>query len=624
MASYTRTITPAMINEARFGFMHNNFYRTPQNSDLDPSTFIPGLPSPLPGLGGLPEVRINGFRGFIDLAGSGDRQRNWELYDNLSWTRGGHSIKIGGEWQRASSLNRANLAPARGAFRFDGRYTGNAFADFLLGYPFRTERPTSNPQVEPQNSRWAAYIQDDWVVSPKLTLNLGLRYEYAGLFQNSFGDLANFDPDLGKLVLISGTPDPAFASLPIVRGEELGIDSSNYLKKDRNNFAPRVGFAWRPFGRSSFVVRSGYGIFYNVNPGYINAGIAQNPPFRTAQGFDALPGNTPSLTMANPFPGTGSITANPNVNAFARDRVNGYMQQWNFTIEGEVLPSTALRASYLGNRGVHLDRLININEPLPGPGVIQARRPYQPFGNINYRESGRNSLLNQLQLGAIRRLSRGVSFQVEYQLTNALGEQPFGIETPMSQWNARLDWGHADFIRRHVLTANYVWDLPFGRGRAFELSGFANALFGGWRLNGILSKGSGEPFSVNFNSTVTGWPSNRADVVGDPYAGARTLDRWFNPAAFAVPAQFTFGNSPRNFLWGPGYFTWDTSLIKNTAITERLNFEFRAEFFNVLNHPSFNAPSGNAANISVPAQTGRITSTFTTARDIQFGARLSF
>jgi outer membrane receptor protein involved in Fe transport len=622
MASYTRLVTASMINEARFAFMHNNFFRTPQNSDLDPSTFIPGLTSPLPGLGGLPEVRINGFRGFIDLAGSGDRQRNWEFYDNLSWNVGSHNLKVGGEWQRASSLNRANLAPSRGQFLFDGRYTGNPFADFLLGYPFRTQRPTRNVEVEPQNSRWAGFIQDDWVVSPKLTLNLGLRYEYAGLFQNSIGDIANFDPALGKLVLISGTPDPSFAGLPIVNGSEIGLTADNYVNKDRNNFAPRFGFAYRPFGRSTFVIRSGYGIFYNVNPGYLFGGaLPQNPPFRTSQLFDALPGNTPSLTMANPFPGTGSVTANPNVNAFARDRVNGYMQQWNFTVEGEVLPNTAVRASYLGNRGVHLDRLININEPLPAPGLIQPRRPYQPFGNIMYRESGRNSLLNQLQLGAIRRLSNGFSFQVEYQLTNALGEQPYGIEAPMSQWNARLDWGHADFIRRHVVTANYTWDLPFGRGRALELSGFANALFGGWRLNGILSKGTGEPFSVGFNSTVTGWPSNRADIVGDPYANARTLTRWFNPDAFAVPAPFTFGNSPRNVLWGPGYFTWDTSLIKNTAITERVNFEFRAEFFNVLNHASFNAP---AANISVPNQVGRITSTFTGPRDIQFGARLSF
>lgn len=621
MASYTRLLTPTIINEARFGLMHNNYYRGPQNPNLDPSSFIPGLISPLPGLGGLPNVSIVGYRGFFDQPGSGDRQRNWEFYDNVALSLGSHSLKTGFEIQRASSINISNLLPARGNFAFDGRYTGNAFADFLLGYPYQTQRPTRNTEVEPKNTRWAAYVQDDWNVTGNLTLNLGLRYEYQGLFDNSFGDIANFDPTLGKLVIISGTPDPALASLPFVTGESLGLDRSNYLNRDRNNFAPRVGFAWRPFGRPVFVVRSSYGMYYNVNPGYRYAQLPQNPPFRTVQTFDALPGNTPSLTMANPFPGTGSIPANPSVNAFARDRSTGYQHQWNFTLEGEIAPNTAVRASYVGNKGTHLERLININDPGPRPGAVQPQRPYQPFGNILYSETGRNSILNQLQLGAIRRLSNGLSFQVEYQWTKAFGEQPYGIEAPLNNRNARMDWGNADFIRRHVLTSNYTYDLPFGKGRAFELSGLANSLFGGWRLAGIVGIGTGEPFSPAFTSTVVGWPSGRPDVVGDPHLDNPTIQQWFNPAAYAVPAQFAFGNAERNSLFGPGYFTWDASLMKNTAITERVNLEFRAEFFNVLNHPTFAPP---ASNISVPSQVGRITATANTPRDIQFGMRLSF
>jgi hypothetical protein len=310
------------------------------------------------------------------------------------------------------------------------------------------------------------------------------------------------------------------------------------------------------------------------------------------------------------------------VNAFALDRVAGYMQQWNFTIEGEVLPNTALRASYVGNKGTHLDRNIQINDPIPAPGAVQPRRPFQPFGAIAYRESGRNSIAHQMQLGAIRRLSGGLSFQFEYQYTNALGEQPFGIEAPMDSFRAYLDRGHADFVRHHVATANYTWDLPFGRGRAIPLSGVTDRILGGWRLSGIIGVGSGEPFSVLFTSTTTGWPSNRANVVSsDPYPDERTLTQWFNPAAFAVPAQFTYGNSARNLLFGPGYFTWDTGLVKNTAITERVNLEFRAEFFNVLNHPTFGNP---ANNISVPATVGRISATTTRPRDIQFGLRLAF
>jgi hypothetical protein len=618
-ASYTRVVTPSVVNEARFGFLQVRYYRQPQNPSLDPSQFIPGLISPLEGLGGLPNVNLTqGYRGFSDVPGSGDRQRNYEFFDNVSWIRGRHSIKTGFEIQRASSYNFSNLLPSRGQFDFDGRYTGNAFADFLLGYPWRTQRPTRNVEVEPKNTRWAGFLQDDWTVSTHLTLNLGVRYEYQGLFDNTMGEIANFDPSTGKLVVIGGQADPAFAALPQVSGESLGLDRSNYLRRDRNNWAPRVGLAWRPLGNASFVVRSAYGIYYNVMPGYQAAQLPQNPPFRTVQLFEALPGNTPSLTMANPFPGTGSIPANPSVNAFARDRTTGYLQEWNFTIEGEVLRATSLRASYVGSKGTHLDRNININDPLPAPGQIQPRRPFQPFGTIAYRESGRNSITNQMQLGARRRFAAGLSFQLEYQYTNALSEQPFGISAPMDSFRAYLDRGHADFIPHHVTTANYTWDLPFGKGRQVELSGIANTIFGGWQIAGIMGFGSGQPFSVTFDSRVTGWPSNRADIVpGQPlYPEERTIARWFNPAAFTTPAEFTYGNSARNLLFGPGYFNWDTAVFKNTALTEQLVLQFRAEFF-----ANFGLP---AANISVPTQVGRITSTSNTPRDIQFGLRLSF
>lgn len=622
LGSYTRLISARLVNEVRVGILDIHYYRTPQNSNLDPSTFIPGLISPVPGLGGLPTINITGFRGYSDPPGSGDRQRSYEVSDTLSWTLGRHNVKAGAEFQRVSSFNFQNPLPARGQFNFDGRYTGNAFADFLLDYPSQTQRITKNLEVEPVNNRYAWFVQDDFNINSHLTLNLGLRYEYAAPFQNSHGDLSNFYPNLGKIVLIQGTADPHFASLPVVNGKDVGITPDNYLHKDRNNFAPRIGFAYRPFGKPTFVVRSSYGIYYNVIGGYIGStGLANNPPFRAVETFDALPGNTPSLTLSNPFPGTGSIPAVVNVNAIAANRVNGYMQQWNFTLEGEVLPNTAVRASYVGNKGTHLDRQLNINDVVPAPGVVQPRRPFQPFGIINYYDSGRNSILNQLQLGVLRRLSKGLSFQIEYQLSKGLSEQPFGITAPTDFRNDRYDRGDMDFIRRHLTTANYTYDLPFGKGRTFEMSGLANTLLGGWQLTGILSFGTGEPYAVTFNSTTVGWPSSRADIVGNPTPANRSIDQWFNPAAYAVPQPFTFGNSARNSLFGPDLFRWDNGFVKNTRITERLNLEFRAELFNLLNHPSFDVP---ASNISVPSQVGRITSTVSTARDIQFGMRLSF
>ncbi len=191
----------------------------------------------------------------------------------------------------------------------------------------------------------------------------------------------------------------------------------------------------------------------------------------------------------------------------------------------------------------------------------------------------------------------------------------------MDSMRAYLDRGHADFIAHHVTTANYTYDLPFGKGRMHPLSGVADKVFGGWQLAGIFGFGTGQPYSVTFDSTITGWPSNRADIVGNPGLDHPTIARWFNPAAFAVPAPFTYGNSARNLLFGPGYFDWDNAVFKNTAITERLNLQCRAEFFNILNHPTFNPPN---SDISVPSQVGKITSTSNTPRDIQFGLRLSF
>jgi TonB dependent receptor len=623
VGSYTRVMSPSMVNEVRFGFMHANYFRQPQNFDFDPSKFIPGLISPVPGLGGLPTVSITGFRGFFDQPGSGDRQRSWEIADTLSWTRRAHTIKAGFDFQRASSRNFQNPPPIRGTFTFDGRYTGHAFADFLLGYASATGRVSKNVEAEPQNSRYAAFFQDDWNITPRLTLNLGLRYEYAGLFMNGSGDLANFYPDLGKIVLLSGTGDPRLLStLPIVDGESVGLDPGNYLNKDRNNFAPRLGFAFRPFGSSRFVARGSYGIFYNVIGGYSgNFQLALNPPFRVAESFEAAPGTIPSLTFANPFPGVGSIPTSPVINAISANRRNPYHQQWNLTLEHEFLRNTAVRISYVGNKGTHLERLFNLNDPAPAPGAVQPNRPFQPFGPITYYESGRNSITHQLQMGALRRFSSGFAFQFEYQFTRALGEQ-IHVLPPMDNRNTRLDRGNLDTIRRHFAAINYIYDLPFGAGKRYlsSASGFASKLVSGWQIAGISSFGSGEPFSVTFTSTVAGWPSNRADIVGDPKVDNPTIERWFNHLAFDEPAMFTYGNSARNMLFGPGFFSWDAALFKNTQLTERLRMEFRAEFFNILNHPNFGLP---AANISVPTTVGKITAA-TDPRDIQFGLRLVF
>jgi hypothetical protein len=220
----------------------------------------------------------------------------------------------------------------------------------------------------------------------------------------------------------------------------------------------------------------------------------------------------------------------------------------------------------------------------------------------------------------MRRLAAGFSFQAEYQFNKSLSENQYGISAPTDPFYARLDWGNADSIRTHFVVINFTYELPFGKGRRFSLSGVRDKILGGWQVAGISSLGTGQPFSVTFNSTVVGWPSSRADIVGNPN-GAGNIYQWFNPAAYAAPAPFAYGNSARNSLWGPGVINWDQAVYKRFGITERINLEFRAELFNIMNHANFDVP---ASNISVPSTVGRITATTSVPRDIQFGMRLTF
>jgi len=630
MGSYTRIMSPRLIQEARLGMQFNNFFRTPQNGDFDPSTLIPGLIKPVAGLGGLPTVNILGFRGFNDQPGSGDRQATYQLADNLTWTRDKHALKFGFEYERPSSFNRQNTPPYRGQFNFDGRYTGNPFADYLIGAASFTSRNTRNALNENVNSRYFAFAQDDWNLHPRLTINLGVRYEYESPFHNGVtpGDLANFDPASGKVVVIAGIQDgdPRLLGLPIVDGSKVGINSGNYTYPDRNNFAPRVGLAWRPLGGSRLVIRSSYSIFYNVIAGYngmLGMGIT-NPPFRAQETFEPAPGPVPSLTWANPFPGVGTLPTNPALLAVARNRVNPYMQEWNFTTEYELARNTAVRASYIGNKGTHLERNANINEPLMVSGPVQPRRPYQPWGPITYWESGRNSILHQLQLGFVHRYTSGFTFQFEYQFSRALTEYTFG-DGLSDNHNFRYDRGNQDAIRRHYAVTNYSYELPFGRGKKL-LSGVTapvNKVVGGWQVAGILTAGTGTPYSVTFTPTLLGWLPSRADVIS--YAATapsnQSNDRWFAPEAFRTPQPFTFGNSARNALLGPGLVAWDSGVFKNTAITERIQSAFRLEFFNLPNRANFSNP---ASNISAPSSVGQITSTSIAARTIQLGMRLDF
>lgn len=644
--TWTRNFSPTTLNEARFGYLYHGSMRLGMNTDFDPRSIFPDLYGPLP-VGGLPNVNITSYNSIGDYGGS-DRGKQFtrQVTDNLTMIRGSHAIKTGINFAnfRVSSppgafglLTSVAQNAGFGRFDFNGRFSNNnpaaaaqpphAFADFLLGYPNFTYRSTPSAVNLFYSTNYSAYIQDDWQVSPRLTLNFGVRYTMQTAWKERDRAQANFNFDTGRLV-IPRSDLPPQGQARLAAAYPIDLDP-NYkiLEADTNNFAPRFGFAFRPFNNNRTVIRGGVGFYYNMLPVYI--GFRQmgfsNPPFLLSETFESAPGRTPSLTLAQPFPGAGAISPNPSLTVVESQMKNSVSQQWNFTIEREVIGNLGLRASYVGNKTSNLPYYndnINISRQQI-PGALQPNRPYQPWADILYLHYAGDSTIHQLQLEAVKRFSYGLNFQIEYSWNRSLDNTPI-VGGPMDTYNASLDRGNSDQVRRHIFTAAYTYELPFGPGKPLfgSVGAVAGKLVGGWSVAGITYLRTGQPFSVGFNATQPGWRGGRADVVsvGNLPRGERDINRWFDPTGYRVPAPFTWGNSARNHLFGPGDIVFDVSILKNTPISERVTTQFRAEFFNMPNHPNFGNPG---ANISVPQSLGRITSAGD-PRQIQFGLKVLF
>src|SRR5215471_5519309 len=459
-AQYTRVLSPTLANVFRLGLNYWTDYRMPQNHDFDPSKYVPGLTPPLSGLGGAPTISISGFSTISDQPGSDDHNHVRQFVDHLSWSHGKHSFKFGGEYNQVAVVNRQNSTPYRGSFSFDGRYTGNAFADFLLGDLSASARATSNFVLDDVNTRIVGFAQDDWRIARNLTFNLGLRYDYESPW-NKNNELAIWDRDLNALSVINGKADPLWNGVvPLVDAKTIGKDSGNYMNFGKRNFSPRAGLAYRPFLTKPFVIRAAYGIFYNIMGEYDGSvdlrDLGLNPPFRASQNFLGSNNGVPNLTWADAFAGTGtsSTATPPNIYAVDKNFKLGYNQQWNVTMEWEPLKNTALRASYVGSKATHFVQAVNLNDPLPSALPIQPRRQYQPWGNIYYYESNRNQIFNQIQWGVIRRFRGGLKFQAEYQFSRAIGG-PYDGALPTTYTNLRLDRGNTSQYVKHYLVFNY-------------------------------------------------------------------------------------------------------------------------------------------------------------------------
>jgi carboxypeptidase family protein len=641
--AYVHTFSPRASNEFRFGWFYHDSPRLGMNTDFDPRQLFPGLYGPL-SVGGLPNINITSHVAIGDYGGfPPEKQFTNQFIDNFTYVRGSHTIKTGidfanyrvstppGTFGLGSGLAQNS---GLGRFDFNGRFTKNttgvaqpahAFADFLLGYPVFAYRSTPGAVSLFYQTRYSAYAQDDWQVSQRLTLNFGLRYMVQTSWKERDRAQANFDFASGKLV-IPGDGFPPQTLQSLAGAYPITTTTGEVLETDKNNFAPRLGFAFRPFADNRTVIRGGAGFYYNTLPvhiGFRQLGLT-NPPFLLSETFEAAPGPAPSLTLATPFPGAGEISPNPAITAVERNIQNSLSQQWNLTVERELLKNLGLRVSYVGNKTSHLpwyNFSINVPEK-QAPGALQPRRPYQPWSDILLLAGGGDSTIHQLQVEAVQRYSNGLTLQAEYSWNRSLDNVPVvgGTQNP---YNSRADRGNSDQIRRHIFSLAYTYELPFGQGKPLAgVRGPLGKVIDGWQLSGITYLRTGTPFSLTFNATQPGWLSGRADILRDPKLphSVRSTTQWFDPSAFSVPAPFTYGNSARNMLFGPGEIVFDLSVLKDTKIKEAVTVQFRAEFFNLPNHPNFGNPS---ANISVPSTVGRIFGAGD-PRQIQFGLKVLF
>jgi len=632
--------SPTLINEFRLGYNRWYALNLQQDNALGNVVQKLGLPQGGPNgvaetgplTGGVPNVAVTGFA----TIGSGQnypqsREDNtWNLVDAVTWTHGNHTFKFGTDLEHFYKHS-FFVTSGRGGFTFNGQFTQNAFADFLLGDLRSTANGVGDPNQNPYTSAGGFYAQDDWKVSKNLTLNLGLRYELFIPQKERVNKLGQFNLDNGTLEDGQGqafTVNTVTGALVQVGTPNLG---DSLYKMPYKNFAPRVGFAYRIGDDNRTVLRGGYGIFYDQlvvgNGEYQNYGLG--PPYVLVKNYT----NTTTLapaTWANPFP-AGVAAGSISPFGIDPDLPTPYRQQWSFGIQRELVSNLLLDVSYLGSNGIHLPLRYNINQPAPGPGSIQARRPYPQWSTVTWLDDVGTSSYNSLTVRLERRYTNGLTFLSSFAYSKALdlGTTASSGTVPQNPRDLRAEWGPAAFNAKFRYVASVVYELPFGKGRRWMSSapGWLDAVAGGWETTGIITLQSGSPFDVitskDLSNTGNTNGGERPFVIGNPVLANPSILEWFNTAAFsdAVPGGgYAYGNVGRDSLVGPGLENVDFGLFKSFRVTERLGLQFRAEAFNALNHANFSNPNSDANSPTF----GQISSTTNQNRDIQFGLKLIF
>lgn len=640
VVALTSTFSPTMVEELRLGGMFGDYRSTAyfqgQGAKIMQEAGITGMQGLQdPATSSIPAFSFSGYTGFQGMAYDGrpkyqDRYA-YLLNDNITWVKGKHTLKFGGRIYFRKILF-TDSRTQNGAFTYDGsmtedpaspRGTGDAFADWMLGYPVSVTRTNPATWWGGYGTFFQPFIQDDWNVTRTLTLTLGLRYEYTPWLTPYRGQGATFDPSQSKPIIVSSNTDqvnltaqPAAAFGYQLYGNLIQTTHQAGLpitvtRNDLDQFGPRFGFAWSGLGHQT-VLRGGYGIFYG--PEHTNNQLNFNYlPYSLSETVHALKGVAPTRTTADFFLGQpfGAGISAPGWAPLPEHDEMTRFDHWNFGVEHEFTRDTMLAVDYVGTGGQNLEGSLAFNDPPPGPGSVQARRPYPFFGGMSYTENNGSSIYHALQVKLEHRTSSGLAYLASYTYSKSIEK----YADPSAGGDGYFERALSDFDVPQLFTLSGSYVLPFAAHNRF---------LGGWRLQLIFNYRSGLPFTPNVSRDVanTGVGGQHPDVVaGSSCAVANpTLDHWFNTAAFSVPAPYTYGNAGANICRADYAVSTDFSLSKQFTITEGTRLQLNAAAFNVLNTPYFDAPHTDIDTGSG----GKVTSTSNNPRQIQLGLKFIF
>ena len=628
------------VNEARVHYLPSHVRLTAflQGPDYNAQFGVAGFtPQLRPGTGGsFPDYA---WSGYSSLQGSAFDQRPKsqdrkavEGSENFTILAGKQSIKFGVLIRSYQWLGYDSQSYA-GQFTFNSNETGDAYADFLLGYPSAVARAYPANNFGGQQIYKQFYAQDDVRVSSKLTLNLGLRYEYSPWLAGYKGQIGTFDPTQSKPIIVSGSgtiPDltaqyaaPAayqFFGQYIQTSAQAGLPS-NITYTDKIQFGPRIGVSFS--ATSKTVIRGGFGMFYEPEgtSGRVNLSVL---PYRLSETVNQTQNVVPTRTLANFFLGTtlGSALANPTLSPTKTHLNVGYNEHYSFGIQQQLSSHDVLEVGYVGNHGVDLNGTNDFNDPAPGPGAIQARRPYQPFGTIVFNTQDTQTNYNSLQAKIDHRASYGLSGLLSYTYSKFMQFN----QSPSLGGNTGYEYALSPYDTPHNVAGSATYELPVGRGRKYINQGNAlvNGFLGGWQIQTILVVRSGVPYTpvISSDRANTGVGSQRPNLnpAGGNPAFVRSVATWFDKSRYVVGPLYTYGQVRANTLRTDLYRQYDASVFKNFAMPRESVLSFRAEFFNLSNTTSFGAPN---ATIDASAG-GQVTTTSVPSRDIQFALKYNF